>query len=70
MIYRVLEQEPGTVFYIMDIQIELVLSGLDYDPGIVSVGKKSANKLAIILNKNSPFKPMFDQVLNLIFFCF
>jgi hypothetical protein len=46
--------------------MEATLSSLDYDPGIVSIGKKDAFKLAVILNKYSPLKPMFDQVSNLV----
>jgi hypothetical protein len=46
--------------------MEATLSSLDYDPGIVSIGKKDAFKLALILNKYSPLKPMFDQVFNFV----
>jgi hypothetical protein len=42
---------------------------MDHDPGIILVGKKEAYKLGFILNKHSPFKPMFDQVFNSADFC-
>ena len=58
-----MENEAGTVFYVSDVQVERILSDFDHDHQIATIGRKEAVKLAFILNKNSPYKPMFDQVL-------
>jgi hypothetical protein len=58
-----LETEGGTVFYVSDVQVGRILSELDHDHQIASIGKKEAMKLAFILKKHSPYKPMFDQVI-------
>ena len=57
-----LENEAGTVFYVSDVQLERILSDLDHEHQIASIGRKEAMKLAFILNKDSPYKAMFDQV--------
>ena len=63
--FRRLENEAGTVFYVSDVQVERILSDLDHDHQIASIGRKEKIKLGFILNKNSPYKPMFDQVQKL-----
>lgn len=57
-----MEEVPGTVFHFNEVHAETELAKLTYDHNIVSVGKKEAMKLGVIFSKNSPLKPMFDQV--------
>ena len=54
--------DAGTVFYVSEAQLERYLSDVDQGHQFASIGTKEAMKLAFILNKNSPYKPMFDQV--------
>ena len=61
-IFSRLENDAGTVFYVSEAQLERYLSDVDQGHQIASIGRKEAMKLAFILNKNSPYKPMFDQV--------
>ena len=57
-----MENDAGTVLYASDVQVERILSDFDHDHQIASIGRKEISKLAFILNKNSPYKTMFEQV--------
>ena len=57
-----MENDAGTVLYASDVQVDRILSDFDHDHQIASIGRKEISKLAFILNKNSPYKTMFEQV--------
>ena len=61
-IHRRLQSTAGTVFYYAEQQTDLELSKLEDEHKIVPIGRKDAMKLGIFFAKNSPLKPMFDQV--------
>ena len=66
---RLLQTTPGVVFHNTEEMTEQELSSQDDNHNIFSVGKKDVSKLGTFYAKNSPLKPMFDQVIITLFYC-